>query len=187
MPKNSILNIQNYTPKSSDVFFFDNNIWMYIFCPLANFQRDRRQRVYSNFFNNLLSRKLPIFINSLILSEFSNRYLRLDFDLANKDDGKSITKAYPSYKKDYVGSAQYTKTVRDLKIALSQIAKVCQKCSDEFNSINVDEVFALFQKIGFNDSYYIHLAKKKNWIIVSDDSDFTGATLPEVGLTILTY
>ena len=45
----------------------------------------------------------------------------------------------------------------------------------------------MFQKIGFNDSYYIYLSKKKNWIIVSDDSDFTGPNLPEIGLTILTY
>jgi predicted nucleic acid-binding protein len=186
MPKNNVLKIQQYTPKSSDVFLFDNNIWMYMFCPLANFQKDQRQKVYSNFFNSLLSRRLPIFVNSLILSEFSNRYLRLDFDLANKNDGKSITKAYPNYKKDYVGSPRYVKTVSDLKISLSQIVKVCQKCSDDFNSINTDDIFSLFQKIGFNDSYYVYFAKNKNWIIVTDDSDFTGTNLPEVGITILT-
>lgn len=186
MQENNIIKINDYTPKSSDVFFFDNNIWMYIFCPLANFQ-DRRQRVYSRFFETLLSRKLPIFINSLVLAEYSNRYLRLDFDLANKDDGKSISKAYPSFKKNYVGSPRFIKTAQELKTSLSQIVRVCQKCSDEFNSINLDEVFTLFQKIGFNDSYYIHLAKKKNWIIVSDDSDFTNANLPSAGLTILTF
>jgi predicted nucleic acid-binding protein len=186
MPKNSVFKIGDYSAKSSDIFFFDNNIWMYLFCPLASYQI-KKQTSYSRFFNYLLSRQLPIFVNSLVLSEFSNRYLRLDFELANKDDGKSIRKVFPSYKKDYVGSPRFSKTVAALKTSLLQIMKVSQRCSDEFNSINLNEVFQLFQKIGFNDSYYIELAKKKNWIIVSDDSDFTNANIPEVGLRILTY
>lgn len=186
MPKNNILSIDDYRPKASDVFFFDNNIWMYLFCPLGNYNY-KKQKAYSRFFENLLSRKLPIFINSLVLSEFSNRYLRLDYDLANQNDGKSATKTYPSFKRNYVGSERYIRIVKELKTSLSQIEKSCEKCSDEFNSINLNEVFTLFQKIGFNDSYYIYLSKKKNWIIVSDDSDFTGPNLPEIGLTILTY
>ncbi|GGH58432.1 hypothetical protein GCM10011379_04160 [Filimonas zeae] len=111
----------------------------------------------------------------------------MDYDLANKNDGQSATKAFPSYKKDYVGSKRYLQTVSDLKIAMTKITKVCAKASDDFNSINLEEVLTLFQKIGFNDSYYVYFAKKKNWIIVSDDSDFTNSNVPEVGLKILTY
>lgn len=181
MPHNNIIAINSYTPKSSDTFLFDNNIWMYIFCPLANFQKDKRQKTYSRFFENLLSRNLHIYINALILSEFSNRYLKLDFDLANKQNA-----VYRNFKRDYVGSDRYIKTVGEIKSYLLQIIKVCQRCSDEFNSINISEVFNLFESIGFNDSYYIHLSKKKNWIIVSDDSDFTNAKVPPLGLTILT-
>lgn len=181
MPKNSILRISDYQPKSSDVFFFDNNIWMYLFCPLGNFQL-KRQQAYSKFFQLLLSRSLPIFINSLVLSEFANRYLKLDFDLANKSAVN-----FRNYKKDYVGSSQFIKTVQDLKVTMTQIINLCQRCSDEFNSIDVNDVLSLFQRIGFNDSYYLHFAKRKNWIIVTDDSDFSNTNIPEVGVTILTY
>jgi hypothetical protein len=184
MSENKIIKIGSYTPKSSDVFLFDNNIWMYLFCPLAGFQKDKKQRVYSNFFSSLLSRKLPIYINSLILSEFSNRYLRLDYDLCNKN---TFPLKYKLFKKDYVGSPQYVKTTSDVKSLLNQIMSVCQKCSDEFNSINIPEVFNLFEKIGFNDSYYMHLAKLKNWIIVSDDSDMIIQNTPQIGITILTF
>ena len=182
MPENKIIVIGSYTPKSTDVYFFDNNIWMYIFCPIANFQKDKRQKIYSKFFENILSRKLPIFVNSLVLSEFANRYLKLDFDLCNRNS-KTY---YSNFKKDYVRSKQYQKTVTEIKMYLKQIIKCSQKCSDEFNSINLDEVFALFEKIGFNDSYYLHLANQKKWVIVSDDSDFTGSKVPNLGLTILT-
>jgi predicted nucleic acid-binding protein len=181
MPKNNIVRIGDYQPKASDVFFFDNNIWMFLFCPLGNYQL-KRQQAYSNFFQLLLSRQLPIFVNSLVLSEFSNRYLRLDFDLANKGSA-----TYLNYKKDYVGSPRFINTVQDLKKAMTQILSVCQRCSDEFNSINVADILTLFQKIGFNDSYYLHFAKKKNWIILTDDSDFSNANIPDIGITILTF
>lgn len=181
MPDNILLDISKYELKSNDVFLFDNNIWMYIFCPLGNFNRDKKQKVYSKFFDYVLSRKLHIFINSLILSEFSNRYLRLDFDLANKD--KTV---FNSFKKDYVGSERYIATTSEIKTCLKGIIKISQKTSDDFNSINLDEVFNLFVKIGFNDSYYINQAVLKNWIIVSDDSDFTKNVIPQKGLKILT-
>jgi hypothetical protein len=183
MPLNNIFKIGSYTPKASDIFFFDNNIWMYLYCPIANFQ-SKKQKAYSNFFSNLLSRKLHIYINSLILSEFSNRYLKIDFELCNKNPS-SIH--YKTFKRDYVGSPQFIKTVKDVKLILDQILNVCQKCSDEFNSINLVEVFNLFQKIGFNDSYYMHLAKLKNWVIVTDDSDLTNPSISQTGLTILTF
>lgn len=73
-----------------------------------------------------------------------------------------------------------------MKAYLSQIIKICQKSSDEFNAISLDDIFELFKKIGFNDSYYLHLSAKKNWIIVTDDSDMTKADVPQIGATILT-
>lgn len=181
---NKISDINSYSLKSSDIFFFDNNVWMYIFCPLANFNRGRQQKIYSKFFENLLSRNLHIYTNSLILSEFSNRYLRLDFDLARSE--RSYKGEYDNYKKHFVGSPRFIATVKELKIVLNQITKICQRCSDEFNSINLDEVMDSFEHVGFNDSYYIHLAAKKNWIIVTDDSDFTNKKIPEKNLHILT-
>lgn len=183
MPQNNnVLKISDYQIKEGDVFFFDNNVWMYVFCPLANF-KSKRQAAYSKFLQYILSRKSHVFINTLVLSEFCNRYLKLDFDLCNKTGTPQV---YTSFKKDYVGSNQFKKTVKEIKIHLANIIKMSQKCSDEFNAINIDEVLELFQKIGFNDSYYTFQAKRKNWIIVSDDSDFSNNNIPQSGLTILT-
>jgi predicted nucleic acid-binding protein len=182
MPQNNILKINDYQAKADDSFFLDNNVWMYVFCPLANFG-GKRQAAYSKFLEYILSRKLHIYINSLVLAEFSNRYLRLDFALCNKTGNPQV---YNSFKKDYVGSPQFEKTVKDLKSFLTQIIKLCQRCSDEFNAINIDDVLKLFEKIGFNDSYYLYLSKRKNWIVVTDDSDFTNNNIPQLGLTILT-
>lgn len=186
MPQNSIIDIEEYQIKADDIFFFDNNIWMYLFCPLGKFQ-SKKQAIYSKFFSYALSRESHIYINSLVLSEFSNRYLRLDFDLYNEEQKKKkFPETFKNFKNDYVGSNRYQETVKEIKVHLKKIIGICQKSSDEFNAINIDDVFNLFISIGFNDSYYIHLSKLKNWLIVSDDSDFTKDKIPKVGLTVLT-
>lgn len=106
-PKNNtVVNINDYQIKEGDSFFFDNNIWMYVFCPIGNYA-GKRQRIYSKFLNYVLSREKHIFINSLVLSEFSNRYLRLDWDICKETQKPQ---AFKNYKKDYVGSNQFQKT-----------------------------------------------------------------------------
>lgn len=180
---NSVLRLTDYSIKAGDCFFFDNNIWMYIFCPIANVHKSK-QIVYSRFFENVLNRKNHIYTNALILSEFSNRYLKLDYNLCN-DSGKP--RSFNSFKRDYVGSDQFKLTVSEIKGYLNGILKVSQKCGDEFNHLDINKVFNLFEKIGFNDSYYLHLSELKKWIIVSDDSDLTNGNIPQLGLTILTF
>jgi len=162
-----IIDITKYSPKSSDVFFFDNNIWMYLYCPLGNYQKDK-QKYYSSFLRSIKTSRSTIFINSLVLSEFANRYLRLDFiQWKNTTSNNSI-----DYKKDYVGTLRYKETVEEIKLQINQMMKICEKSSDNFNSIDLKNVLQHLTLIDFNDSYYIELAKGQNWKIVTDDKDF---------------
>jgi predicted nucleic acid-binding protein len=162
-----IVDITKYSPKSSDIFFFDNNIWMYLFCPLANYNK-YRQKHYSSFLQSVNTSKSTIFINSLILSEFTNRYLRMDFE-----QWKVAQKKYDAdFKTDYVGTVRYKDTVSEIKWNINKIMKLCEKASDNFNAINLDLIFNHFSNIDFNDSYYLELAKFSKWKIVTDDKDF---------------
>jgi hypothetical protein len=181
---NNIIPVQQYRINSSDIFFFDNNIWMYILCPLGNYNF-KRQKAYSQFLSYILSHKLHIFTNSLVLSEFSNRYLKLDFDI-HRSKPENVG-SFKNFKKDYMGSSQCIATITEIKQHLKNILSMCQRCSDEFNSLNLDTVFNLFTSIGFNDSYYINQAVAKKWIIVTDDSDLVKPNIPDKNLTILTY
>lgn len=162
-----IIDIKTYSPKSQDIFFFDNNIWMYLFCPLSNYNKSR-QKQYSNFLQSIQTSKSTIFINSMVLSEFSNRYLRMDFEQWKKDtDNYNV-----EFKSDYVGSKRYSEIVDEIKIQINQIMKFCEKSTDNFNAIDLNNVFNHFHQIDFNDSYYIELAKLSKWKIVTDDQDF---------------
>ena len=174
-----IIDIKSYAPKSSDIYFFDNNIWMYLFCPLGNYKQNR-QKIYSSFLQDINTTKGTIFINSLILSEFTNRYLRIDFDLWKKETGNHGA----DYKKDYVGISRYIETVEEIKIQINQIIKLCEKSSDNFNAIDLSNVLTHLENIDFNDSYYIEFAQLGNMKLVTDDKDFINYT--NHNLTVIT-
>lgn len=162
-----IVDIAKYSPKSSDVFFFDNNVWMYLFCPLANYNKNR-QKHYSSFLQGIATSQSTIFVSSLILSEFTNRYLRMDFEQW-KDEQKKYNAVF---KKDYVGTQRYKDTVIEIKRNINQIMKFCEKSSDNFNALDLNDILQHLSHIDFNDSYYLELANLSKWKIVTDDIDF---------------
>lgn len=160
--------IEKYKPLASDSFFFDNNVWMYLFCPIGNYQR-KKQDKYSSFLDILLTHKNTIFINSLVLSEFCNAYLRLDFDNWRKKPENSWKR---DYKRDFVGTVQFKNTANEIKEVVKKILTFTEKGSDEFNAVNLDNIFNEFGVTDFNDSYYIELGRLKKYKIVTDDADF---------------
>lgn len=163
-----IQDIKEYSPKSSDVFFFDNNVWMYLFCPLGDYNI-KKQKSFSSFLQSVSTSRSTIFINSLILSEFTNRYLRIDFELWIKENSNYSAE----FKKDYVGTDRYQDTVKEIKRNITQILKFCEKSSDNFNAVDLDKILDHLTHIDFNDSYYLEFAKIGNLKIVTDDGDFT--------------
>ncbi len=165
---NNVILIKDFTPKAGDAFLFDNNIWMFLFGPIANYEKDK-QKQYSRLFDNLIARKLPIYTNSLILSEFSNALLRMHWKKLKEE--KITAGSYDNYKLHYIGSSPFKKYFQIVKTSIDDILEVCSKAPDDFNSLDLPEVLQLHERIDFNDSYYIILAKKKNWTIVTDDKD----------------
>lgn len=152
----------------NDAFLFDTNVWMFLFCPIGNY-KPHKQKKYFSFLAKLVRDKRTIFINSLILSEFSNAYLRLDFNIWKDEVGD---KSKLEFKKDFTKTQQYKDTVVQVKNAIKSILSITQKCNDDFSSINFDKVLTNFGNIDFNDSYYLEIAQKNKWKVVTDDADY---------------
>lgn len=161
------INIKDFTPKFNQMFFFDNNIWMFLFSPIGNYQKIKQSNI-SNFLQLLKSTNCDIVLNSLVLSEFSNANLKLDFKL-----WKEETKNYNAdYKKDYLLTPRYKNTVDVVASCINQILKLSERYSDSFNAINTNNLLTLFVEMDFNDAYYLEICTTNKWILVSDDNDF---------------
>lgn len=159
--------IITYQPSSTDVFFFDNNVWMYLFCPIGNYEK-LKQRKYASFFRDVNSAKSCIWINSLVLSEFCNAWLRIVYNNWKK---KPENVAKNDYKLNFVGSQTYNDTVQEIKLTLKSILKKAERATDDFNSINLDHIFTELENCDFNDSYYLEQSSRNKWKIVTDDAD----------------
>jgi len=61
--------------------------------------------------------------------------------------------------------------VSEVKIAIKSILQIAEKNNDDFNAVNFENVMDEFGNCDFNDSYYLELARLKNWKIVTDDAD----------------
>jgi predicted nucleic acid-binding protein len=178
-----IHNIESYRPSSNDVLFFDNNIWMYLYCPIGNYQKEKQQK-YSTFFKYVCSAKSCIWINSLVLSEFCNAWLKIEFDNWKKKP-ENIGKS--NYKKDFVQSVAYKEVVQEIKLTIPNLLKNTEKCSDNFNFIDFNLVLASFENCDFNDSYYLTLAHTNKWKIVTDDADFFNNSTLNVEIITANY
>lgn len=162
-----IYDINSYKAKSTEIFFFDTNIWMFLFCPIGDYNK-QKQKTYSLFFNTLNTINATIWINSLVLSEFCNAWLRIEFNQWKKKH-ENITKT--DYKKDFVPSDAYKDIIAEIKIVLPELLKKTERANDNFQSINLDSVYAELENCDFNDSYYLELAYQNKWKIVTDDGD----------------
>ena len=117
--ENKLFFAKDYQIKSNQTFFFDNNIWMLLYCPISD-SKAEKQKTISKLYENILTYKNSIAINSLILSEFSNSYLRLDFKLWKEE--RMLYKA--DFKRDYF-SSERSKETRETIISTIQ-NKICK-------------------------------------------------------------
>lgn len=162
----NVFDITKYATKQTESYFLDNNVWMFLFYPHGNYQKQKISK-YSNFFKDLTNSGRTIFINSLVLSEFANAYFRNDF--RNWIIEKGLIN--PDYKKDYVGKGRYLDTSEEISNHIRTILRVCEKSNDDFNAINIENVYSELINCDFNDSYYLELGRLRGYKIVTDDAD----------------
>lgn len=63
-----VAKISQHEVSPNSAYFFDTNIWLFIFGPVASTNK-RKQSIYSQLLKNILSRNAVVFVSSLVLSE----------------------------------------------------------------------------------------------------------------------
>lgn len=161
------IKISDFSLSPNDSILIDNSVWMYLFCPIGN-HNQAHQKVYSGFVQSAKSSNATLLLNSLILSEFANRYFRMDFELWKKEKRNYGAE----FKREYVRSERYKTTAGEVRKNIKSIVRLCERTTDNFNTIQLDHVLSHIEEIDFNDSYLIELAKIYSAKIVTDDRDF---------------
>ncbi len=168
MKKNNIIDIRSYLPGNTDRFFFDTNIWLYIFCPIGDYKKGMIEP-YSAFFKKILNRKSLICISSLVLLEFMRGYLNIEIKIFAQ---KHKLNRQINFKEEFRGTPEHKKVLLNIAKAVESILKIAGKIGDKFEHIDVENLFQDLDKIDVSDSYHINLASMEQLKIVTNDADF---------------
>jgi len=172
--RNKVHNITSYTFIKEDVLLLDANVWLYLFQAPSNsvnsFVKD-----YSTAFKNIQIAKAKIVINSLILSEYLNRYCRIEFEALHKT-------TYSNFKK-FRQSSDYQLVGQQAATYAKAILKLCAREDDGFSVVNIEQIMNDFETgiVDFNDRLITDGCLRHNWKLVTNDGDFT-----EGGIEVLT-
>ncbi len=166
--------ISSYTVGPTEEFFFDTNVWMFLFAPLAGAKRNK-QKAYSKLLGDIISRGATIWINSQVVAEYINRCLRMEFEVWKKDPQNY----YADFKRDFRKTQDYLSTLRDTKSQVSLILQKATRYPDDFHSIDVDGIISsMGSSLDYGDAIIVDLCKRKKYKLVTDDSDMTNTTFP---------
>ncbi len=168
------LDTSKYLFTEKDKFFFDTNIWIYLYCP-AYYASKRPVRLYSQALKSILTAKSLIFIDVLVMSEFINRYARLEYE--KLADG--VFSTFKGYRKD----PSFKSTARAIANTSRRILKHCKQTQTPFELLDINAILTAYEADcpDFNDQIIAETCKANNLTLITHDSDFT-----DYGLTILT-
>jgi predicted nucleic acid-binding protein len=167
----NVHSIESYNFPVGKGYFFDTNIWLYIYGPIS--WPDQRSDVYSRALKKIRDSKGTIYINCMIISEFINTFSRIEFKQQSE---------FSRYK-EFRNSLRYRAIAQDIAYNVKKIFKSTLDCDPEHQTISFPEVMDLFEqgKYDFNDLLFAQVCRAKGLIFVTHDKDFS-----ELGVEILT-
>lgn len=148
-----------------DEVLFDANIWLYLEGPPG--QRAELANAYSLVLENILVRDAALVMSPFVLSEFVNRYLRINYDTWTDRRLYSF--------KEYRSREAYRAVAAEVALASKRILDRCQRVVRGTSSIDTlkQDVSAMAGELShdFNDLLLARSCREEGLILVTHDAD----------------
>lgn len=164
--KNKALDARTYQFQPEEPILIDANVWLYLQPPAAQ-PTPNWAAAYSSAFSKLLHAKAQPVVDALVLSEYLNRYIRLEYDATWKT-------TYPKFK-DFRKSADGTLILQSAVAEIGQILKSAAARDTQLACIDMAAVLGQVQTgmIDFNDGLLIENCRLNGWKLLTHDRDMT--------------
>jgi predicted nucleic acid-binding protein len=171
--RNKAINANNHSFSSKDEILVDANIWIDLYGPAANPNR-WSVRTYSNIYARMLTAGCKLFLDLLILSEFVNRFARIEMRRIQPTQGNF---------KSFRQSTDFPPVARAIETQVTQILSVCNPIDHPFAEWPHIDLMKDFStgSVDLNDQLLAHNCRKHGLAILTNDSDFT-----EGGISVFT-
>ncbi len=173
--------LKDYRYKSGNQFLIDTNVWVFVYAPLANLQREKQQ-AYAEFLAYIIQSRGLIVLPAFLFFELSNLLFAEAYNTWKykpENVGKNNKKA------DFMPTDAYQDYLASTRSVFAEMLKIGARFSDEFAAIDVDSIIRNMGPASFADAYFLAYARKKSLKLVSDDGDLK--KLVPVDLELITY
>jgi len=161
--------VRRYKFQRDEHFFFDANIWLHIYGPNPPSQGGL-SRVYSSALRDMRMAGCHIFIDVLVMSEFVNRYARLEHKQSGSG-GESF--------KEFRRSEKFKPVALDISMNAKRIVTLCQAIGSAFEATDIVSLLTDFGagNHDFNDQMIREICLVNSLKLVTDDVDFADSDL----------
>lgn len=163
MTNNKAHDARWYSFKNDEPFLLDASVWLYLFAapsdPKSSFADG-----YSQVFKKMLVGKVSLILDALVLSEYLNRYIRIEY--------RAWTSKYPNLK-DFRKSSDFGPVAQSAATQAKQILKLCSCCDHLFSKCDLTRVLTDFENglMDLNDGMLIEACRLNGWKFLTNDSD----------------
>lgn len=163
--RNKVQDVASYHFQAEDRLLLDANIWLYLYPPPAQ-PAPGYSAPYTAAVKNMMAAKAQILLDALVLSEYVNRYFRIEWSAR-------YNKTYRDFK-DFRKSADFAAVGADVASYVRMILKHGKRCDQPFESANIEEVVSNVETgaIDFNDGLIAENCRLNGWKLVTNDQDF---------------
>lgn len=151
--------------------FFDANAWLSIYPATSNETNRNWACDYTDLYKRLTKYNAPIMINAMVMSEYINRFCRIEHE--------AYCKSYKFVEyKEYRNSGDFKYTAAAAAGSAKEILETaCQVGIDGELDLESCVSDVKTGSVDFNDSVYIATCLRNGWPIVTNDSDFVSPKL----------
>lgn len=166
MMKNKAYNLSAYPFYKGESLLFDTNVWLYLF-PVPAVRAYRHSLKYSSALKSMLQVGAQPVVDALVLSEYLNRYCRIEWNANHKAKYRDF--------KAFRVSTDFVSVGRAAVVFASRILKLGQRHDHPFSYVNIVQVLSNVESGAndFNDGLLVETCRHHGWKIVTNDSDFT--------------
>lgn len=162
---NKAYDLASYSFSSGEQVLIDTNIWLYLFPAPGDPKRPFAQQ-YSSAFGRLISAQARPVLDPLVLSEYLNRYCRIEWEGGYKAK-------YSNFKM-FRTSSDFLSVGNSAKIFASKILGCCHLHPTSAKELNLKQALTDFAagELDFNDALLVAVCQKRGIKLMTNDGDF---------------
>lgn len=172
--RNRAHDLTTYAFQKDEPLLLDTNVWIYLF-PAPSDKPSHHATGYSNALKKMRTTGSRLLMDALILSEYLNRYCRIEWTALHK-------RSYPDFKA-FRKSPAFQTMGQGAAVSARSMLKLCTRHDHPFATADVGRVLADFEagSNDLNDGLLVETCRHHNWKLVTNDGDFV-----EGGIEVLT-